>query len=916
MALAAGTRLGVYEIGSQIGAGGMGEVYRAIDTNLKRAVAIKVLPDALAADVERLGRLQREAEVLASLNHPHIAQIYGLEKSDPSTGSGHAIVMEFVDGVTLADRIAQGPLPIEDAVALAKQIADALEAAHEQGIVHRDLKPANVKLRPDGQAKVLDFGLAKLAMGETALSSPAALTASPTLTVHPTFLGVILGTAGYMSPEQAKGKVVDRRADIWAFGVVLCEMLTGRRMYDGETAAETLARIIERQPDLSALPVATPATVRTVLERCLTKDPRARLQAIGEARILLERAIAQPRADERANVPASDEPRRTQTATAAWVLAGLLAVALAAAIVLWAPWRTTAAQPSLVRVNADIGADASLMTDVGTAAVLSPNGEMMVFAARPRDRQTSSLYVRRLDQLVATQIAGTEEARAPFFSPDGQTIAFFTNDKLKKVAVVGGAVVTISDAPAGRGGSWGQDGTVTFQPNIGSGRASLAHVSAAGGEPVFLKPEDNGRARFPQVLPGGAVLYTKYAPAGAGEVRIELPDGQRRTLFPGGYGHYLPSGHLVYLHDNILYAVGFDLGRLQPIGQPVPVLEGIMASDAMSGAQFSVSDNGTLAYLSGGGTAVETPAMSWLDVTGKVTPLLPSGRNWSSPRFSPDGARLALEILEGSNSDIWTYDIKRNSFDRLTFDARVLETEPLWTPGGQRIVFRKGDGVGTAPNLYWLRADLTGGVQRLTTSPFTQTPGSWHPSGKALAFTQTSNRNSPDVWILPMEGDETSGWKPGTPTALIDTEANENNPQFSPDGKWLAYVSNASGPFEVWVRPYPGSGGPWQISVGGGLAPVWSKAKQELFYGTVGGEIMVASYRIESGAFQRDPPHPWSKSKFVLRGPQRSFDVHPDGNRLVLAVASETQESVKRDKLILVFNFFDELRRLAPVAGR
>jgi serine/threonine-protein kinase len=301
------------------------------------SVAIKVLPDALAADVERLGRLQREAEVLASLNHPHIAQIYGLEKSDPSTGSGHAIVMEFVDGVTLADRIAQGPLPIEDAVAIAKQIAEALEAAHEQGIVHRDLKPANVKLRPDGQAKVLDFGLAKLAMGEAALSSPAALTASPTLTVHATFLGVILGTAGYMSPEQAKGKVVDRRADIWAFGVVLCEMLTGRRMYDGETAAETLARIIEREPDLSALPAATPATVRTVLERCLTKDPRARLQAIGEARILLERAIAQPRADERANVPASDEPRRTQTATAAWVFAGLLAVALAAAIVLWAP---------------------------------------------------------------------------------------------------------------------------------------------------------------------------------------------------------------------------------------------------------------------------------------------------------------------------------------------------------------------------------------------------------------------------------------------------------------------------------------------------------------------------------------------------------------------------------------------------
>jgi serine/threonine protein kinase len=401
MALAPGTRLGVYEIASQIAAGGMGEVYRAIDTNLKRAVAIKVLPDALAADVERLARLQREAEVLAALNHPHIAQIYGLEKSDPYTGSGHAIVMEFVDGITLAERIAEGPLPIEDAVAIATQIAEALEAAHEQGIGHRDLKPANIKLRPDGHAKVLDFGLAKLAMGEMPPSGPAALTASPTLTVHATFLGVILGTAAYMSPEQAKGKVVDRRADIWAFGVVLCEMLTGRRMYDGETAAETLARIIEREPDLSVLPSATPAAVRTVLERCLTKDPRARLQAIGEARILLERASAQPRVEERAKVPASDQPRGRRTGTPAWALAGLLAIALAVSLVLWAPWRRDA-QPSLVRVNADIGADASLVTDVGTAAVLSPNGEMMVFAARARDRQTSvsDIWSRRQSETI------------------------------------------------------------------------------------------------------------------------------------------------------------------------------------------------------------------------------------------------------------------------------------------------------------------------------------------------------------------------------------------------------------------------------------------------------------------------------------------------------------------------------------
>jgi Tol biopolymer transport system component len=922
MALAPGTRLGHYEIVSAIGAGGMGEVYRAIDTTLKRTVAIKVLPDALAADAERLARLQREAEVLASLNHPQIAQIYGLEKGDPSTGSGQAttaLVLEYVDGPTLADRLAEGAIPIDDALPIARQIAEALEAAHEQGIVHRDLKPANVKLRPDGQAKVLDFGLAKLATRELAPSGPAGLTASPTLTIHATYLGVILGTAAYMSPEQAKGKVVDRRADIWAFGVVLCEMLTGRRMYDGETAAETMARIIERDPDLSGLPSTTPVAVRTVLERCLTKDPRARLQAIGEARIVLDRVIAQPQSlQENAPDVSRDVSSRRRGDVAAWVLAGVLAITLAVLLGLWAPWRRIAA-PALVRVNTDIGADASLSTDVGTAAVLSPNGQILAFAARPADRQTSFLYVRRLDQLVAAQIPGTDDARAPFFSPDGQTIAFFAGGKLKRVAVVGGSVATIADAPLGRGGSWAEDGTITFQPNIGSGRASLARVPSAGGDPVPMKPEENGRARFPQALPGGVVLYTKYSPAGpagAGEVRIELPDGQRRSLFTGGYGRYVRSGHLVYLHDNILYAVAFDLERLQPIGQPVPVLEGVMASQAMSGAQFSVSDTGTLAYLAGGTPALETPAMSWLDASGKVTPLLASGRNWNSPRFSPDGTRIAVEMVEGTNSDIWTYDIKRDSLDRVTFDARALETEPLWTPDGLRIVFRKGEGAGAAPNLYWERADLTGGVQRLTESPFTQTPGSFHPSGKFLAFSQTSNRNSPDIWILPMEGDEKSGWKPGTPTALIATEANENNPQFSPDGKWLAYISNASGPFEVYVRPFPGAGGPWQISTGGGQAPEWSKSKPELLYSTINQEIMVAPYRVEGGGFQRDRPRPWPKARYVLRGPQRSFDLHPDGNRLVLALAPENQGAVKRDKLILVFNFFDELRRLVPVSGK
>jgi serine/threonine protein kinase len=906
MPLAPGTWLGHYEIAAQIGAGGMGEVYRAIDTSLKRAVAIKVLPDALAADAQRLARLQREAEVLASLNHPHIAQIYGLEKSDAST----ALILELVEGPTLADRIVVGPIPLDEALTIARQIAEALEAAHEQGIVHRDLKPANIKLRPDGQTKVLDFGLAKLATRELASTGPAGLTASPTLTIQATYLGVILGTAAYMSPEQAKGKIVDRRADIWAFGVVLCEMLTGRRMYDGETAAETLARIIEREPDLNSLPPSTPAPVRQIVERCLTKDPRARLQAIGEARILLDRAIAAPHAVE-PRAPLA-EPRRTRTALAAGSVAGVLAVALVAAVVLWAPWRQNT-PPSLIRVNADIGVDASLMTDVGTAAVLSPDGQTLAFAARRSENESSHLYIRRLDQLLATQIAGTEDARSPFFSPDGQTIAFFADGKLKKVGMVGGAVVTITDAPQGRGGSWAEDGTITFQPNISAGNASLARVLSGGGTPTFLKPEQNGRARFPQVLPGNrGVLYTRYAPGSDTQLQVELPNGERRVLLQGSYGRYVPSGHLVYVHESILYAVAFDLERLQTVGSPVPIVEGIMTVDAASGAQFSVSENGTLVYLGGGATLDHTPALSLIDAAGKVTELLPSGTNWFSPRFSPDGTRLALDILERSQ-DVWTFDVKRRSLDRLAFDPRAQESDPIWTPDGRRIVFRKGERVGAASNLYWVRADLTGEVQRLTDSPWTQTAGSWHPSGKFLAFSQASRMTNPDLWILPMEGDETSGWKSGTPTVLLNTEANEFNAQFSPDGDFLAYNSNQTGIYEVWVRPFSGAGGPWQISSGGGIVPVWSQARQELFYSSLNGQIMVASYRIESGAFQRDPPRLWSNTRYLLRGAQRSFDLHPDGNRFALAVAPETSESVKRDQVVFVFNLFDELRRLVPV---
>ena len=901
MGLGTGTRLGPYEISAQIGVGGMGEVYRALDTNLKRAVAIKVLPEALAADAERLARLQREAEVLASLNHPHIAQIYGLERGEGST----ALVLELVEGPTLADRIVEGPIPIEDALPIAKQIAEALEGAHEQGIVHRDLKPANIKLRTDGQVKVLDFGLAKLATSELLPSGPAAMTASPTLTIHATYLGVILGTAAYMSPEQAKGKMVDRRADIWAFGVVLCEMLSGRRMYDGETAAETLARIIEREPDLKTLPASTPALVRQIIERCLTKDPRARLQAMGEARIALDRAIAQPQSP----APVAGTRQSRSSSLVPWTVAAVFATALIAALVLWAPWRRLS-PPASVYVNAVIGADASLMTDVGSAAALSPDGQMLAFAAETSASEPSMLYVRRLDQLQATPLAGTEDARAPFFDPSGESIAFFAGGKLKKVAATGGAVVTLADAPAGRGGSWADDGTITFQPDISSVNAALVRVSSAGGKPELLSQETRGRARFPQVLPGDRVLYTRAVPGGVAEVLVgPLGSRERKVLVQGGYGRYVPSGHLLYVQNATLFAVGFDVDRLELVGRAVPLIEGLMAAENMMAAQFSVSNTGTLVYLPGRLIATDPPIL-WMDARGATTPLLPKPTTWGNPKFSTDGRKLAVDMLDGS-SDIWVYDLERGSLDRVTFEREIADAEPVWTPNGERLVFRSDrDNLGVS-NLYWKRADNTGGIQRLTKSDVNQFPGSWHPSGKYLAFSQQSVRTNPDIWILPMEGDEKSGWKPGTPTVFLNTTSNEGEPMFSPDGRWLAYTSNETGTVEVFVRAFPGPGGPWQISSGGGLTPVWSRTKPEILYATLNQQIMVASYHVEGESFRKNEPRVWSEKRFALRR-RRSFDLHPDGNRV--AFAAEVQQTTnKQDKIVFVFNFFDELRRRLTV---
>ncbi len=575
LALTPGTRLGPYEVVALIGAGGMGEVYRARDTKLNRDVAIKVLLPSVAGDPDRLARFSREAQVLASLNHPNIAHIHGLEES----GGVTALILELVEGEDLAQRIARGPIPLDEALPIARQIAEALEAAHDHGIIHRDLKPANIKLRADGTVKVLDFGLAK-AIDPAGSSSVQAMN-SPTLSIHATQTGIILGTAAYMSPEQAAGKAVDKRSDLWAFGVVVMEMLTGRQVFKGETVSHVLAAVLKDEPDWTALPLQTPASVRTLLRRCLEKDRKRRIADAADVRLEIDDAPLAASGDGmRVGVPV---PQAAWRLALPWAVVGALAAGLATVLVLWAPWRKTMPPPAPLRLSAELGADVSLTFGLGDAMSLSPDGAVIAFVGQ-KGAGDPQLYVRQLTQLQATALSGTDEAHSPFFSPDGQWIAFFADGKLKKIAVTGGSVVTLCDAPNGRGGAWGEDGTIVFLPNTAG---SLMRVSSAGGmpEPLTSLAEGEFTQRWPQVLPGGkAVLFSGGGVAAgawddASLVVQALPTGARTLVQRGGYhGRYLPSGlgsperagreggHLVYLHDGTLFAAPFDLDRLAVTG--------------------------------------------------------------------------------------------------------------------------------------------------------------------------------------------------------------------------------------------------------------------------------------------------------------------------------------------------------------
>jgi Tol biopolymer transport system component len=883
MSVAPGSRLGAYEIVALLGAGGMGEVYRARDTKLNRDVAVKVLPDVFAADPERLARFQREAQLLASLNHPNIGAIYGLEESSGM----RALVLELVEGPTLADRIAQGPIPIDEALRIARQIVEALEGAHERGVVHRDLKPANIKLRRDGVVKVLDFGLAR-AFAENASADPAT---SPTMTAAATLGGVIIGTAAYMSPEQARGLVVDKRADIWAFGCVMYEMLAGRRLFDGATVSDTLAAVLTKEPEWNRVPGAAVGLLR----RCLEKDPKRRLRDIGDAMLLVEES-AQTRPG------ASRWP---------WALAAAMALVVGA-VALWVAGRAVrpASQPlrPLTHIEMDLGPDVSLGSITGADAILSPDGTRLVYVSKSR------LSTRRLDQAKATELAGTEGAYAPFFSPDGRWIAFFAQGKLKKISVDGGAAVLLCDAPTGRGGSWGDDGTIIATLTV---PGVLSRISSAGGAPTPLTGLDQQRAeithRWPQILPGGkAVLFTAHTTTGAFDGAnidiVSFADGRRKTLQHGGtYGRYLPSGHLIYVSRGTLFAVPFDPERLEVRGAPTPLLEEVSYNTGSGSAQLDFSRSGTLIYRSGG-TGAQLVTIQWLDATGRLQPLLSKPGFYERPRLSPDGQRLALEVTEGASADIWIYELSRDTMTRLTFGGGG-DPGPIWSPDGRSLAFQAPGG------MFLMHADGTGQPQRLTESKRLQFPWSFTRDGRRLAFMENSESGY-HLWTLPLEAGS-AGPKPGKPEMFLYTSFDERHPAFSPDGRWLAYASNESGSFQVYVRAFPestaGPSGKWQISNSGGVYPEWSRNSSELFFRTEDNLMMVANYTAKGDSFVADKPRVWSEKRLANIGLTLNYDIASDGKRVA---GLQPANSDQRNHVILLQNFFDEVQRRVAATGK
>ena len=882
MPLASGSRLGPYEIVAALGAGGMGEVYKARDTRLDRDVAIKILPEAFAADAERVARFQREAKTLAAVNHQNIAQVFGLEQA----GEVHALAMELVGGEDLSQRIARGPIAIDEALPIAKEIADALEAAHEQGIVHRDLKPSNIRIRNDGKVKVLDFGLAKvLEQFGLALEGDGRSTHfNPTLTSQ----GVILGTPAYMSPEQAAGRAADKRSDLWSFGVVLFEMLTGKRVFDGGSRPEVLASVLRAPPDWASLPPDVPPTITTLLRRCLEKDAARRANSAAYARLAIEDAIEMPRP-----APAARTARATRWSPA-WLLIPLIGLAIVAAVT----FGDLRSSPALI-TRLDLSTPS---TGDPVSFALSPDGRQFVFVAG--DGIESRLWLRPFDRADAQSLAGTEGAAHPFWAPSGRSIGFFADGKLKRYDIGGGMPQDLADAPTGRGGTWNQNNVIVFTPSITS---ALYRIDAGGGEakPITEPDQEHPSHRFPHFLPDGRrFLYLTVAgPLATQTVVLGSLDGDapKRLTTAETAAAYADPGYLLFVQEGTLLARPVDLSR-GTVGEPISVADPAGSDSAVRRGAFSVSTTGVLAYRS---RSAARRQLVWLDRKGLQVGTVggPDDAVPTNPTLAPNGRRIALSRTVRGNSDIWIVENDRAVASRLTLDASN-ESTAVWSPDGDRIAFSS-----TRNGVFDIFERATGGSGNeriLLVSPEPKQTLDWSRDGRFLLFSSAGPRTGWDLHALPLTGDN-------KPFAVAATPYSERNGQFSPDGQWVAFESNESGRFEVSIQRFPGPGPRRQVSSAGGVTPRWRNDGRELFYVASNGAMMSATLLVSKDG--KSPEVTDVQQLFrvpiVFGGSPRDnnkeqYAVSRDGQRFLVNV---TSDETTGSPVTIVLNWLSGLQR-------